>query len=219
MGKAKATAPQVHQSIRMIPIDRLEPNPWNPNELKGRGLEATREAIEAFGFIDPLTVRPGSREGYYQIIDGEHRWRLAPELKLTALPCNVVEEPADLRAKKLTSVLNQHGRPDPVELLKLLARIDKDLGPDTGKGLAYTEDQLKEMITAAGAAWRIADAQGTVTPFAPKAPGETTMHFVVPTAGAATVKRALAEVPGLAAEDSAGRLTALCESYLREVGS
>ena len=47
-------------------------------------LDHARASIHRFGFVDPVTVR---RLGTtYQVIDGEHRWRIALELQLEAIP-------------------------------------------------------------------------------------------------------------------------------------
>jgi ParB family chromosome partitioning protein len=74
--------------------------------------EKEMNSIREFGFIDPITVRPLSAE-LYEIIDGDHSWKAARRLGMTAVPCTIVNGLSDQQAKKLTPILNGlRGEPD-----------------------------------------------------------------------------------------------------------
>ena len=75
---------------RMVPIDRLDPNPEQPRQLMG-DLAELKASIAEKGIIEPLIVRP--RGERYGIIAGERRYQAAVQLGLTELP--VVVRPAD----------------------------------------------------------------------------------------------------------------------------
>lgn len=60
-------------------IDSLEPNPWNPNEQTEFIYEKTKESILQRGFKDTIKVRQLDN-GKLQIVDGEHRWKVAQDL-------------------------------------------------------------------------------------------------------------------------------------------
>ncbi len=75
---------------RMVPIERLDPNPEQPRQLMG-DLTELKASIAEKGIIEPLIVRP--RGERYGIIAGERRYQAAVQLGLTELP--VVVRPAD----------------------------------------------------------------------------------------------------------------------------
>jgi len=133
-----------------VKIDQLHPNPWNPNAQTERVQEATKESINAFGFIDPVTVRPHPEiKDAYEIIDGEHRWRAAKDFGLDEVAINVVDVNEN-GAKQLTIILNEtRGESDKVDLAVLLAKLAEDLGDDLIIGLPYTDDELDGLLKLA----------------------------------------------------------------------
>lgn len=131
--------------IVYIEVERLLPNPWNPNRMDDDMLRKEIESIREFGFVDPITVR--SHESAYQIIDGEHRWKGAKVVGLTEIPC-IVLDVTDEVAEQLTIVLNDlRGKPNE----ERLAALVKDLSTrrsmlDLEKVLPYKRERLAEMI-------------------------------------------------------------------------
>ena len=75
---------------RMVPIDRVDPNPDQPRQVMGDLTELKASIVEK-GIIEPLIVRP--RGERYGIIAGERRYQAAVQIGLTELP--VVVRPAD----------------------------------------------------------------------------------------------------------------------------
>lgn len=75
---------------RMIPIDRLEPNPKQPRMEFGDLTELTASILEK-GVLEPLLVRPSEVGGRFMIISGERRYRAAKEAGLRELPCIEME--------------------------------------------------------------------------------------------------------------------------------
>jgi ParB family chromosome partitioning protein len=69
---------------RMIPIDKLDPNPDQPRTEIGDLTELTA-SIREKGVLEPLLVKP--MMGRWMIIAGERRWRAASAAGLTELPC------------------------------------------------------------------------------------------------------------------------------------
>lgn len=133
--------------IEIIPVETelLFPNPWNPNVMSEEDLAKEEVSIRTFGFVDPMTVR--RVESGYQIIDGEHRWKVAKRIGLTHVPC-VVLDVDDEAAEQLTIVLNDlRGKPNEEKLAALV----KDLAArrsmlDLEKVLPYKRERLAEMI-------------------------------------------------------------------------
>ena len=80
---------------RMIPIDRLEPNPTQPRVEIG-DLTDLVESIRAVGVLEPILVRPAEIGGRFMIISGERRYRASLQVGLQELPC--IEMNVDDRA-------------------------------------------------------------------------------------------------------------------------
>ena len=68
---------------RLVPIDRVDPNPEQPRHAMGDMTEL-KASIAEKGIIEPLIVRP--RGERYGIIAGERRYQAAVQLGLTELP-------------------------------------------------------------------------------------------------------------------------------------
>lgn len=58
-------------------------------------LDELAESIRLHGVITPITVRKGGKDGYYQIIAGERRWRAARQAGLEDIPAMVLEAEED----------------------------------------------------------------------------------------------------------------------------
>jgi hypothetical protein len=133
-------------TVVSIYAEHLLPNPWNPNVMDFAMFEKEVASIEAFGFVDPLTVRQlGDR---YQIIDGEHRWRAGKRLGMVLFPCIVIDVD-DETAKELTIVLNEtRGKADEKKLSELVRELSQKRDEDRlARVLPFTPDRLRAMIT------------------------------------------------------------------------
>ena len=83
--------PAEKSAYQTLPIYRVEPNPDQPRrDFDPEELAALAESITEHGIIQPLTVRE-TKNGYYQIIAGERRWRAARLAKLSEVPAIVIE--------------------------------------------------------------------------------------------------------------------------------
>ena len=69
---------------RMIAIEDLEPNPYQPRQQMGDLTELTSSIVEK-GVLEPLIVR--RHGGVFQIISGERRYQAALQAGLSELPC------------------------------------------------------------------------------------------------------------------------------------
>jgi ParB family transcriptional regulator, chromosome partitioning protein len=77
---------------RMIPIDKVRPNPEQPRKNIGDVRELA-DSIREKGVLEPLLVRYVPREDTYYIISGERRYHAAKVAGLHELPC--IEKIAD----------------------------------------------------------------------------------------------------------------------------
>ncbi len=70
---------------KVIPIDKIAPNPEQPRTEIGDLTELT-SSIQQNGVLEPLLVKPKG-DGTWMIIAGERRWRASNLAGLTELPC------------------------------------------------------------------------------------------------------------------------------------
>jgi ParB family chromosome partitioning protein len=77
---------------RMIPIDKIRPNPDQPRKTFGDLRELT-DSVREKGVLEPLLVRFMPREDIYYIISGERRYHASKAAGLHELPC--IEKIAD----------------------------------------------------------------------------------------------------------------------------
>lgn len=77
---------------RMIPVDRIRPNPEQPRKALGDLRELT-ESVREKGVLEPLLVRFMPREDCYYIISGERRYHASRAAGLREVPC--IEKMAD----------------------------------------------------------------------------------------------------------------------------
>ena len=75
---------------RMIPVDKLDPNPEQPRVEFGDLTELTASIAEK-GVLEPLLVKPNRLTGRWMIIAGERRWRSAQRAGLKEVPCVEME--------------------------------------------------------------------------------------------------------------------------------
>lgn len=95
----------VDQDYQMVPVAQMRPHEHNPN----RGDEAALEAsVKQNGFYGSVTVRPHPDEpGAYQILAGEHRWRLAARRGVLELPAIVLRDIDDVQAVRILLADNE----------------------------------------------------------------------------------------------------------------
>lgn len=111
-------------------------------------LAKARESIEAFGFIDPLTVWD-SPHGYI-IIDGEHRYSIGIAMGMTEFPVVILAGIDELTAKRLTVALNEiSGQPLPDLLSALLDEITSSAVPgEETLAIPFTDEMLSGFLSA-----------------------------------------------------------------------
>lgn len=141
--------PKPELAVVAVPIAKLHANAWNPNRQNEATQRAEVASIDAYGFIDPITVRPHpTLTGEYEIIDGEHRWLACQTLGIDAAPC-VVLKLDDAQAKKLTVVMNEtRGDADAAALGELLAELNT-IDPGLLAVLPWDGAELESLILPA----------------------------------------------------------------------
>ena len=71
---------------KILPIEKIEPNPEQPRTEIGDLSELT-SSIKQNGVLEPLLVKPNRENGTWMIIAGERRWRASNLAGLREVPC------------------------------------------------------------------------------------------------------------------------------------
>ena len=106
-----------------------------------------REVIKTEGLSVPIVVREKDQDkDTYEIVDGQHRWRICKDLALDKVPCIVVSH-NDSEAKIKTLQLNYfRGRPDNVLLQALVHDLSFDYGLDDLTALLpFSDDAIRQL--------------------------------------------------------------------------
>jgi ParB family chromosome partitioning protein len=91
-------------ALRDLPVAQVRPNPFQPRTHFDEGALAELAAsIEASGLLQPVVVR--SRDGTYELIAGERRWRAVQRLGWPTVPA-VVKEADDQTLLTLALIEN-----------------------------------------------------------------------------------------------------------------
>lgn len=125
--------------MTLIPLDRIDPHPDNPNRMDDATLAKLERLVGASGTCPPLIVRPHPTDAdRYQLLDGHHRCLVLRRLGHDVARCEVwTVDDAD--ADLLLVTLNRlHGRDDPAQRGRVLARLAD------ARGLAILVDRLPE---------------------------------------------------------------------------
>lgn len=110
-----------------VPIDSLEPNPFQPRTaIRPEQLQELIASVREAGIIQPILVR--RHAGRYQIIAGERRWRAAQSLGLRSVPVTVRDVP-DEGLLELALIENvQRQELSPLEEAHAFQRLHEEFG-------------------------------------------------------------------------------------------
>ena len=147
---ASTAAPHDHQ--RMLPIEALEPGPFQPRgPMEPEALQELAESIREHGILQPILVRPKpGHSGLWQIIGGERRWRAAQLAKQHEVP--VVVRDFDDRTAMAAGLVENLQREDlnPLEeaigyqrLLDDFGLKQETLGQAVGKSRSHVANTLR----------------------------------------------------------------------------
>lgn len=84
----------------MVPVDQLEAQDVNPNEMSEEQFNLLYDNVEKMGVTDPVLVRPKRQEeitkarpAKYKIVGGYHRWEVAKLHGMDEVPVTVITDP------------------------------------------------------------------------------------------------------------------------------
>ena len=146
----------------LVPAVEVVPNTWNPNRMDTFMRKKLVGSIAKDGFNIPILVRPleaaKSRPDYkdlkkrgvkWEIVDGEHRWRVGTEdLGMGDLPVVSVGLIDDAQAKAIMVKANAlRGEFDSVRLAEIVDGLVRGSSLNAvAEELPYTQERMQAMI-------------------------------------------------------------------------
>lgn len=127
-----------------IPVDQIKPSPYQPRMTFD--LADIKGSIMRDGILVALTVR--KKNGYYELVDGERRWRLVKELGYKTVPCNVIDIDDDTARRMVWKVNTLRKDYEPKEKAHFFKTM---LEPPYGmslRGIAREYDQSTRTVKA-----------------------------------------------------------------------
>lgn len=113
--------------VEKIKIIEIEPNRNQPRRtFDMESIEELSESIKVYGIIQPIIVT--KKDGFYEIIAGERRWRAAKKAGLSEVPCIVREN--DERKNKEIALIENIQREDlnPIEKARGFKQLIDEYG-------------------------------------------------------------------------------------------
>ena len=122
--KDKKSGKEVIEKIKIIEI---EPNKNQPRrKFDMESIEELAESIKVYGVIQPIIVT--KKDGFYEIVAGERRWRASKKAGLTEIPCIIREN--DERTNKEIALIENIQREDlnPIEKARGFRQLIDEYG-------------------------------------------------------------------------------------------
>lgn len=147
--KVTATGTTGKIELRVLPVDKIVPTEWNPNEMSEDKFNALFDNMAENGVIEPLVVTPIKGTDTFKLVGGHHRLEVAKMLGHKELPCSVKHGIDDDQIKMQNVKLNViHGKLNPEKFTALYDELskkhpDRDIAREMG---IVSPDELNRLI-------------------------------------------------------------------------
>lgn len=133
-------------NIKMVNIDLVHSNDYNPNAVAPPEMELLKKSIEEDGYTQPIVTFFDNDKNRYIIVDGFHRYRCAKEFfNLKEIPIVVIDKPIQNR---MASTI-RHNRARGTHSIKGMSNIVMELtrkGWENSQICEHLGMELEEVI-------------------------------------------------------------------------
>ncbi|MDO4282517.1 MAG: ParB/RepB/Spo0J family partition protein [Clostridia bacterium] len=107
MSKKKIEFPVLN--VKMVDIEKVESNDYNPNRVATPEMELLKHSIEMDGYTQPIVAYYDKKEDKYIIVDGFHRYKCARlYFDLKEIPVVVINK--DLKNRMASTIRHNRAR-------------------------------------------------------------------------------------------------------------
>lgn len=154
-------------SIAAVPIEKIVPNTYNPNNVAPPEMKLLYDSIKADGYTMPIVCYYDQAEDMYIIVDGFHRYRIMLEYRDIyerengMLPVSVINKTIDQRMASTIRHNRARGSHD-VDLMSNIVKELHDLGRSDAwitKHLGMDKDEILRLKQITGLAALFKDVQ------------------------------------------------------------
>lgn len=138
----------VYAEIQMIETDLIKPNEYNPNSMNEDQFAMLVADFEENGFVgQPIIINSNN-----EIIDGEHRWRVARHLGYEKVPVVVFNPKDEDHQKMLTIGWNaKRGENSPLKLAEIITDLNqRHTLEEMSVKMGFSIDSIREKLTTSG---------------------------------------------------------------------
>ena len=131
----------VTEKYKMIPIEFIEPGPWQPRKSFDKNeLESLSKSITNQGVIQPIILKTrDDKKNHYYLIAGERRWRACQIAKIHEIPSIIKDDIDNAKIAELSLVENiQRSELNPIEEAEGYQSLIKKYN--------YTQDQISKSV-------------------------------------------------------------------------
>ena len=163
-------------NVSSVPIEKIEPNTYNPNAVAPPEMKLLYDSIKEDGYTMPIVCYHDKEKDTYVIVDGFHRYRIMldyPDIyerEKGRMPVSVIDKPMDCRMASTIRHNRARGSHD-VDLMSNIIKELHELGRSDAwisKHLGMDKDEILRLkqitgLTALfrdvnfGKAWRVMD--------------------------------------------------------------
>ena len=138
--------------VRWLGVEQLKPGPYQTRKrFRQDSLLELAQSIETSGIVQPIIVRYNVKNGEYEIIAGERRWRAAQLAGRDQVPTIVRNDMSDEACLIFAIAENiQRESLDPIEQANSLRRLGEelslthaDIAESVGKSRVYVTNTLR----------------------------------------------------------------------------
>lgn len=125
-------------NVKMVDIDKVVANDYNPNKVAPPEMKLLRHSIEEDGYTQPIVTYYDSNNDTYIVVDGFHRYRCAKEyFHLKQIPVVTIDK--DLTNRMASTI--RHNRARGTHQINDMSKIVLDL---TTHG--WTDEQISKHL-------------------------------------------------------------------------
>lgn len=127
-----------NKEVLKLNIDKVKPNPNQPRQFfDEEKLLELASSIKEHGVVQPIIVRP-LKQGEYEIVAGERRWRASQRAGLNEIPA-IISEFSDAQISEIALIENiQREDLNPIEEAQAYKRLMEEFG--------LTQEQLSQKV-------------------------------------------------------------------------
>jgi len=122
--KGSPRAPLPKEGLCLAPVDLIDANTWNPNEMEKEVAENMSDYIQERGIHGTLLLR-WKDGGRLEVIDGEHRLAEAKKQKIKEVPAFIIDVDEDTAMMDTVRMNHLKGETNPVKLAAIISKLSQ----------------------------------------------------------------------------------------------